>query len=97
MSYYDPVTYRILSESHDDRGPLKHDLRTESRQKRMAVVLPSSREPKSRDWDNNELSNFTALNILVQASIALETDRGLTDEGDPGLCSAAQVATFSST
>ena len=23
MSYYDPVTYRILFESHDDRGPLE--------------------------------------------------------------------------
>lgn len=51
----------------------------------MAIVLPLfSRAPKSRDWANDELAElYRVQHALVQANVALETDRGVTDEGDP--------------
>ena len=42
-----------------------------------------------RDWSNQELSDFyRAVAMLNQAGIAVHTDRGLTDEGEPwvGFC-----------
>lgn len=40
--------------------------------------------PAVRDWDNNELAQFYRVeSALRQAGIFVDTERGLTDEGDP--------------
>ena len=45
---------------------------------------PRAREPASRDWSSQELAEFYRVeSALLQAGLALEGDRGLTDEGDP--------------
>lgn len=38
----------------------------------------------NQDWDNQELADLYRVNrLLAQAGVAIETDRGQTDEGDP--------------
>ena len=39
---------------------------------------------KNKYWDNQDLADFyRAIEILKQAGLDLESDAGLTDEGDP--------------
>lgn len=50
----------------------------------MADVLAFFRQPTASDWTNAELAKLCWVqNVLTQASIPLEADRGRTDEGDP--------------
>jgi len=40
--------------------------------------------PRARDWSNQELAEFYRVeNLLIRAGISVETDRGVSDEGDP--------------
>lgn len=48
------------------------------------VVSLFSRRPSTEDWSQQELAEFYRVeSALVQAGICVETDRGLSDEGDP--------------
>ena len=52
----------------------------------VAQVLPflHRSEPRARDWTQQELAEFYRVeSALVQAGTQLETERGLSDEGDP--------------
>jgi hypothetical protein len=47
-------------------------------------VVSLFRRPQVRDWDNAELAQFYRVEAaLRQAGIFVDTERGLTDEGDP--------------
>ncbi len=49
-----------------------------------AAVVP--RSAKIRDWSNQDMASFMrAKRLLSMASVPLETDRGVTEEGDPWL------------
>src|SRR5215217_3640168 len=53
--------------------------------------------PLSRDWSQDELAEFYRVeSALLQAGMRIETDRGLTDEGDPwfAFCRADDGETF---
>ena len=40
--------------------------------------------PQSRDWNNQELAEFYRVEAsLIRSGVSVETDRGLSDEGDP--------------
>lgn len=40
--------------------------------------------PRARDWNNQELAEFYRVETsLIRAGLTVETDRGLSDEGDP--------------
>jgi hypothetical protein len=48
------------------------------------VISLSMTAPHSRDWSNQELAEFYRVeNSLIRAGLSVETDRGLSDEGDP--------------
>jgi hypothetical protein len=50
---------------------------------RNLVVFPGARK-QSRDWTAQELAEFYRVeSALLQAGMRIDTDRGLTDEGDP--------------
>lgn len=52
----------------------------------VAQVLPffPRPEPQARDWTQQELAEFYRVeSALLQAGVQLESDRGLSDEGDP--------------
>lgn len=50
---------------------------------RNLVVFPGSRR-QSRDWSPQELAEFYRVEgALLQAGMRIDTDRGLSDEGDP--------------
>lgn len=49
-----------------------------------AQVVSFFRLARSRDWAQNELAQFYRVEAaLVQAGLQIETDKGVTDEGDP--------------
>ncbi|SDG14682.1 hypothetical protein SAMN05216241_10610 [Limimonas halophila] len=49
-----------------------------------AILSFSKRAPKPRDWRNQEIAEFhRAVDALSRAGFQVETDRGLTDEGEP--------------
>jgi len=49
-----------------------------------AILSFPKRAPKPRDWRNQEIAEFhRAVDALSQAGFQVETDRGLTDEGEP--------------
>lgn len=49
----------------------------------LAVTLDFNR-PRVRDWSNQELADLARVqSLLSRAGVPLDTDRGLTDEGDP--------------
>ncbi len=49
-----------------------------------AQVVSLFRSFRSKDWTQNELAQFYRVeNALIQAGLSLETERGVTDEGDP--------------
>jgi len=48
------------------------------------VVCLFGTAPRDRDWSNQELAEFYRVeNSLIRAGLPVETDRGLSDEGDP--------------
>jgi hypothetical protein len=48
------------------------------------VVCLFGTAPRNRDWSNQELAEFYRVeNSLIRAGLPVETDRGLSDEGDP--------------
>jgi hypothetical protein len=50
----------------------------------VSDVIPFRRVSSQRDWTNEELAElYRVEHALMQAQVALETDRGMTDEGDP--------------
>ena len=50
----------------------------------QVVPLIQRTASASRDWSQREIAEFYRVeSALVQAGLALETDRGVTDEGDP--------------
>ena len=53
------------------------------------------RKSAPSDWFQSELAELYRIeNVLLQSGLAVENDRGLTDEGDHGLCSADLMAMF---
>ena len=50
----------------------------------VSQIIPFRRVSPQRDWTNDELAElYRVEHSLLQARIALETDRGVSDEGDP--------------
>ena len=50
----------------------------------LSFAAARAREPASRDWSRQELAEFYRVeSALLQAGLALEGERGLSDEGDP--------------
>ena len=48
------------------------------------VVCLFETAPRDRDWSNQERAEFYRVeNSLIRAGLPVETDRGLSDEGDP--------------
>src|SRR5690554_6887190 len=46
--------------------------------------FPSVRPRRGTDWANEDLAQFYRVEAsLIQAGISVETDRGVTDEGEP--------------
>lgn len=51
---------------------------------RSDVVSFFKPAPRSRDWENQELAEFYRVEAsLIRSGVSIETDRGLSDEGDP--------------
>lgn len=49
-----------------------------------AILSFPKRAPKPRDWNNQEIAEFhRAVDALARVGFQVETDRGLTDEGEP--------------
>ncbi len=50
----------------------------------LSFAAARLREPASRDWSSQELAEFYRVeSALMQAGLALESERGLSDEGEP--------------
>src|SRR5262249_56097098 len=65
-------------------GPANNQSRWETTSVTGTIVSLADARARRRGWSKRELAHFQrAANILLNAGMAIETDAGVSDEGDP--------------
>lgn len=82
MSSIIPFRFGTVGERHD--GDLSALLATGTESINTSIFAYERLGPPVRDWTNQEMADLARVQYLLsRAGVPLETDRGLTDEGDP--------------